>query len=220
MSRIQEFDFSVDLLKAILWQYNDAEKLQSILQQKQDWYTINQTQFWEDWRRDVFDLRTANDFGLSVWSIILDIPLGVDTGAPENTNLAYGFGQYHKNYNNGNFKTSGSSFVTLTTDQKRIVLQLRYFQLITKGAVPEINEFLHYILPSIGTDAYVLDTYDMSLAFYIFTSAPPSQLQFVLQYYDLLPRPAGVGVGYAIVSRVVFGFEEYHTNFDNGNFNN
>ena len=72
---IQEFDFSVDLLQAILWQYNNATSLQSLLNSEQAWVIENQTEFWENWLRDVFDLRTANEFGLSVWSIILGIPL-------------------------------------------------------------------------------------------------------------------------------------------------
>ena len=33
---IQEFDFSVDILQALLWQYNDATKLQALLQKKQE----------------------------------------------------------------------------------------------------------------------------------------------------------------------------------------
>jgi hypothetical protein len=32
--RIQEFDFSVDLLRAILWQRNDAVNLQALLEKK------------------------------------------------------------------------------------------------------------------------------------------------------------------------------------------
>ena len=74
---IQLFDFSVDLLRAILWQYNDATRLQSLLQQKQDWYNEQQTEFWSSWYRDVFNLDTANDFGLAVWSIILEVPLTI-----------------------------------------------------------------------------------------------------------------------------------------------
>ena len=71
MATIQEFDFSVDLLRALLWQYEDATGLQALLRQKSEWYTVNQTAFWSNWERDVFDLTTANDFGCAVWGIIL-----------------------------------------------------------------------------------------------------------------------------------------------------
>ena len=75
--KIESYDFSVNLMRALLWQYNDAENLQSVLQQKQDWYTINQTEFWQDWYDNVFNLLTANQFGLNVWAIILGLPLNV-----------------------------------------------------------------------------------------------------------------------------------------------
>src|ERR1700733_14966336 len=71
---IQQFDFSVNLLQAILWQYNDAINLQALLEAKDSWYFNNQTQFWNHWFNNVFNLATANDFGLAVWSIILGQP--------------------------------------------------------------------------------------------------------------------------------------------------
>jgi hypothetical protein len=215
MSRIQQFDFTVDILQALLWQYNEALRLQGLLENQEAWCDINQTEFWESWITDVFDLRTANDFGLIVWSIILGIPLSVEE-PPSPPKPTWGFGQYYKNFNNGNFRQQYSGYINLTTEQKRIVLRLRYFQLVTNGTVPQINQFFSYLFGP--GEAYVLDTYDMSMAYYIFTSELSSQLQFVLQKYDLLPRPAGVGVGYAIIPKDTFGFEEFHLNFDNGNF--
>ena len=135
--KIQAFDFSVNLLQAILWQYNDAARLQSLLEQKQAWYDLEHEEFWGDWYTDVFDLRTAIDFGLSVWSVILNVPLTITSGGEPSENL-WGFGPFRKNFNRGNFAPS-SSGIKLTTAQKRLVLQLRYFQLVTRGAVPEIN---------------------------------------------------------------------------------
>lgn len=75
MSTKQEFDFSINLLEALIWQYNNAPRLESLLRQKQTWYDVNNRDFWQDWLRDVFDLRTANTFGLRVWSIILGLSL-------------------------------------------------------------------------------------------------------------------------------------------------
>lgn len=74
-SRNQLFDFSVDVMQALLWQYDTADALPAIIASKQKWYTDNQQFFWENWFINVFDLRTANDFGCSVWAIILGIPL-------------------------------------------------------------------------------------------------------------------------------------------------
>lgn len=456
--RIQAFDYSIDLLQAILWQYNDAAKLQSLLEQKQTWYDEQYSEFWEDWYRDVFDLRTANDFGLSVWAILLNIPLTITTNLSPSANI-WGFGPYptftrassgtyydnagllvsagndvpryaydphtlqyagllyeaaatnqllrsqefdnaswgkvrstvtanatiapdgtltaeklvidataanshyvsqptvktyvpgdvvtfsyhikksdynfhilrfitggaivssvsaalnlvtgvisgvsagisthleilpngyyrfgitftctgsgvvnalsylsetgtitittptagfgtflwgaqledgpnmtsyiptlgataaraadlltantsgfRKNFNRGNFAPSTSG-IKLTLAQKRLVLQLRYFQLVTRGAIPEINRFLNYVFADFGK-VYVLDGLDMSIN-YVFTFLPPSQLRFVLESFDVLPRPAAVGVNYVVLVRDTFGFGPFHTNFNRGNF--
>lgn len=214
MSQIQALDFSVDLLRALLWQYNTAPRLESLLQQKQQWYDENQKAFWENWVRDVFDLRTANDFGLAVWAIILNIPLAV-AAQGDGDKTPWGFGQYHEGFANGNFSAISSS--QLSTDQKRLVLRLRYFQLITRGTIPEINEFFAYLFEPLGK-VYVNDGYDMT-ARYVFEFPLSSALEMVLTEYDLLPRPAGVKIDFVVVGDADgWGFGRYHENFTNGNF--
>lgn len=202
-------------MQAILWQYNDAARLQSILQQKQDWYNKEYSEFWQDWYSDVFNLQTANDFGLTVWAIILGLPLTITSGDEPSSNL-WGFGEFNRNFNRGNFAPSTTG-ISLTTEERRIVLKLRYFQLITRCAIPEINQFLAYAFKDMGK-VYVLDGLDMTMT-YVFTFAPPARLLYVLQTYDVLPRPAGVGINYTVLVRDTFGFEEHHLNFNRGTFN-
>lgn len=215
MSQIQALDFSVDLMRALLWQYNDAARLEALVRQKQAWYNANQSAFWSDWVADVFDLRTANDFGLSVWAIILDIPLVVASAVDPVDKPIWGFGQYRENFTNGNFASISSS--ALSTEQKRLVLRLRYFQLVNDGAVTEINAFFAYLFAPLGP-AYVKDGYDMR-ARYVFELPMPSALEVVLTEFDLLPRPAGVKVDYVILGDADgWGFGRYHENFTNGNF--
>lgn len=215
MSQIQALDFSVDLMRALLWQYNDAARLEALVRQKQTWYDANQSAFWSDWVADVFDLRTANDFGLSVWAIILDIPLVVASAVDPVDKPIWGFGQYRENFTNGNFAAISSS--ALSTEQKRLVLRLRYFQLVNDGAVTEINAFFAYLFAPLGP-AYVKDGYDMR-ARYVFEFPMSSALEVVLTEFDLLPRPAGVKVDYVILGDADgWGFGRYHENFTNGNF--
>lgn len=215
MSQIQTLDFSVDLLRSLLWQYNDAARLEGILRQKQEWYNANQTGFWSDWITDVFDLRTANDFGLAVWAIILDIPLVVASPGDDVDKPVWGFDQYRENFNNGNFASTESA--GLSTEQKRLVLRLRYFQLVTTGAVPEINAFFAYLFEPLGR-AYVNDGLNMT-ARYVFEFPISSALEMVLTEYDLLPRPAGVKIDYVTIGDADgWGFGRYHENFNNGNF--
>lgn len=188
--RNQLFDFSTNALQALIWQYDNTTALRDLLTEKQAWYDVNQTQFWNDWITNVFDLRTANDFGCAVWAIILQIPLSiVQSGVSRD---AWGFGQYHTNFTRGNFGKDAQQVLPLTLEQKRLVLQLRYFQLITRGTVPEINAFMKRIFAALGP-VYVQDNLDMTMT-YQFGFVIPSSLQFILRFYDLLPRPAGVSV--------------------------
>lgn len=212
--RIQEFDFSVNLMQAILWQYNDASRLQSLLEQKDNWYLNNQTDFWRNWYDDVFNLQTANDFGLTVWAIILGLPLTITSVEPIDKDF-FGFGAFRFNFTRGNFAAS-SSGTNLTTEQKRLVLKLRYFQLITRGAIPEINEFLAFAFKDFGK-VYALDGYNMTMN-YVFTFTLPSSLLYVLREFDVLPRPAGVGVNFVNTTLPAWGFGEFRRNFTRGNF--
>lgn len=215
MSTVQEFDFSVDLLKALLWQHENAERLQSLLTKKQEWYDANLTAFWSDWYRDVFDLDTANAFGLSVWARILDVSLFIETANTVAT-PHFGFGANHLNFNNGNFAQQAGQ-QGLDVEQARLVLKLRYLQLISRGSVTEINEWLFELFGQQGK-VFVVDSLDMTFATYFFSFEPDSRLRFILEEYDLLPRPAAVGVRYQVQVRDSFGFGTNHLNFENGNF--
>ena len=200
---IQTFDYSVNILRALLWQYNAAPRLEAVLQQKQDWYDGAQQGFWEDWYRDVFDLRTANDFGLSVWAIILNLPLAAVSSNEPGPQDIFGFASDDFNFSNGNFEPVVA--FPLTTEQRRLVLQLRYFQLVTRGTVPELNFFLDYLFGPMG-GAFVDDGLQMN-GRYVFL-------------FDLLPRPAGVRVDFVSLPEAFgWGFGRFHLNFTNGNFN-
>ena len=69
------YECSINLLTALDWQRSNADVIQNLITKKQEWYEANHCDFWNDWVTDVFNLDTANDFGLSVWAIILDEPI-------------------------------------------------------------------------------------------------------------------------------------------------
>lgn len=216
MSTVQQFDASVNLLAAILWQYEDAEKLKALATAKQAWATEHQTNFWLNWYRDVFNVDTANEFGLSIWGRILDVRLGVDV-APQTNKVAFGFGAAHRNFNGGNFGVDADKTQTLSLEQQRLVIRLRYFQLTCRGTVPEINEFMNLMFGDQGK-VFVIDPHDMSYAIYQFDFTPSSELRFILDEFDLLPRPSAVGVKWQVKMRPVFGFGPHNLNFNNGTF--
>jgi len=238
---IQLFDYSVDLLQALIWQYEDAEVIQSLFNSKQTWYTTNQQQFWTDWYNNVFNLVTANDFGLAVWSIILDVPIYINA-APIEDQAIFGFNAYNPsfptllntnlNFQNGNFSAQGTA-IFLSEEEQRLLLRLRYYQLVSRGAIPEINTFLNRLFQTSGEpfsgQAWVLDDFDMTMT-YVFNFYLPRIMREVLVQLDLLPRPAAVGLKYIVNVGTAFGFNAYNPsfpnllnnnqNFENGNFLN
>lgn len=213
--RIQPLDFFADLSLALLWQYDKATRLQSLVASKQGWYDDHHSGFWSDWIRDVFDLRTANDFGLTVWAQILNLPLLALAPASGDREV-FGFGEFNLNFENGNFGRDFDAALSLSTEQRRLALRLRYFQLVTRGTVPEVNAFLSVLFGGEGS-VYVLDGLDMTLT-YVFTFLPDPSVTFVLEQFDLLPRPAGVGVRILINPADRFGFDPYYLNFENSNY--
>jgi hypothetical protein len=211
---IQEFDFSVNLLRALLWQYNDARNLQSLLQSKQDWYSSNQEEFWINWYRDVFDVRTANNFGLTIWSIILDIPIIVVPQEPEE-DIPFGFDETDGNFEHSNFRRELGAVQVLSTEQARTVILMRYHQLTTDGSVIYTNSFYKDFFDG---SIYVVDNLDMTIT-YVINFTPAARIRYILENYDILPRPAGVLLAdINVVPGIPFGFDEFNNNFDQGNF--
>jgi hypothetical protein len=210
--RIQKFDFSNDASKAILWGQSQSTILKGLIQKQAEWFDLNHTQFWDNWYRDVFNLETANDFGLRVWCIILDLPL-FDRNLNQDV---WGFGDSRKNFNHGNFKKSGSGII-LTLEQIRMLLQLRYWQLVTRCSVPQDNAQLKRILFDELGDVYILDGLNMSIVV-IFQLTPPPEVLQVIKDYDLIPRSCAVKIKYKSMEKKSWGFGPNRFNFNNGNF--
>lgn len=192
MTTILNYDPSVDLTNHIFWQYNNAPNLNSLINSKQNWFNINQTEFWENWINNVLNIQTANDYGLSIWGALLQIP---------------------RVYN-----VSGED-IALTTNQYRTVILARLRLLKTRATVPEINKLLKFLFGKYGK-AYVTDNYNMTITYHFNFKLSDLQLA-VLQNVTLLPRPAGVEVLIALLDKDVFGFNGSGAQpFDNAPFAN
>lgn len=212
--KIQLFDFSINVLESLLWRHNEAENLQALIQNKQNALDELNKDFWEDWIKDVFDLNTANDFGLSVWAKILNLPLSIDPGTATDDGSNFGFGTFRKNFNSGNFSNAVEG-IMLTTDQARRGLKLRYYQLVTRGTIPEANSIAKDVASDLG-NVFALDGLDMTMT-YVFDFQPSSNIRLVFEL-DLLPRPSGVKINVVYFPNSAFGFGSNRKNFNNGNF--
>lgn len=210
---IQQFDFSMDLMKVVKWEYDQAPNLSSILNLKQKWYDVNHQEFWKSWERDVFNLLTANDFGLNVWAIILNIPLYTESNASPDDYPAFGFSDFGLNFGRSNFATDASQVNSLTIEQKRQLLRMRWWQITSDGSMPSIN---HALFDIFGKDVYALDGHDMTITV-VYQTILPDIMMRLLQDFDLIPRPSGVKFNHLVKPRDAFGFAEYGINFDQTN---
>lgn len=202
----------IDITQVLTWQYNDATRLQSLIEKHQAWIDRYHNQFWTDWYDDIFNLDTANDFGLSVWAIILGVSFGVEMS--DGTKNIFGFDPYGDNFFASNFSAVASGAVQLTTEQKRIVLKLRYYQMISRATIPEINA----AVKAIFGNAWVLDPGDMSFVYIVMGGTPTSEQQFIIDNFDVIPRPSGIGFAYRYNIDSAFGFAPYGQNFYNSTF--
>jgi len=190
MSRIQSFDFSIDLLRVILWQYDKADRLVGLLNNKQIAMDENQRDFWQDWYDNVFNLDTANEFGLAVWAIIMNVPLLINAPIVNPDKVGWGFGEFRENFNNGNFNESASGAQFLTIEQRRIVLKMRYRYLTIRPTIPNINQTLINAFGDLGT-VFVTDNQDMTME-YTMQFSIPSWIQFVFEELTVFPTPSTV----------------------------
>ncbi|QEG09505.1 hypothetical protein CPT_MyoSmar_056 [Serratia phage MyoSmar] len=114
--------YNTDITQVLKWMQNKAPAISSIINQKADWYRSNHEQFWENWKSDVFDLRTAKPFGLVVWCIILGVPSSL-FGFYTNVR-AWAYGEKRQNFvYSGDSQYEGFE-IPAQTDPYNIVLPL------------------------------------------------------------------------------------------------
>ena len=211
----QQFNASIDLMQQLLWQHEDKPNLQSIVSQKQAFYDAEHSAFWNNWLVNVFDLRTANQFGLSVWAKILDIPIQFSSLVRD---TVFGFGIYRRNFGRGTFQANQiRPLGVLTLEEWRLLLRLRYWQLVSRGAIPETNKFYLYLFGN--NSNMMVDGFNMEVRHY-FNPELSANMIYNLTALDILVRPAGVKRAIVIpsISLKTFGFGAFHKNFNRGNF--
>lgn len=211
---VQQLDYHVNLMRSVLWQHEGAPNLVQLAANDQAYADSHQSAFWSSWLTDVYNLRTANPFGLVVWSIILDYPLRLNVSGGSKPN--WGFGSNDKNYDNASFASTFGG--QLTVQAARLLLLLRWWGLHMSPTVPNLN----YMLKCIFGDgvAYIVcwpGAEELAIQYY-FNAAIPQELLDAFAANDILPRPAGVKVSWQVTPREGFGYDLYHYNFDNGSF--
>ena len=211
------YNCEINLLSALDWQRSSADIVKQFIKNEQDWMQVNHCDFWNNWQKDVFTLATANDFGLSVWSIILDEDIfGYQIASPEDY-PNWGFSIDDENFFDGSFASEDASTYEFTTEQKRIILQLKAFKVLAIGGpIIQTNKAMANIFGNGVILAF--DNFDMSYVYQLLDSTI-SDFIIEINKRDLLPRPIGIEISeIRIVKAATFGFAEFDENFFDGNF--
>lgn len=188
MSGIYELDTSADLTANIIWQYNQAQNLIKLITNEQDFYNNAVADFWEDWQEKVFNLDTANYFGLIVWTKILDCTNYIDYQFTKPA-TTFGFGIYNKNFYNSNF-VSNASDEPIPSELLRILLKVKIFNMMSNGSLYDINRMLANVFSEYNAYAdYDVTTNTLT---YHFDNQLPAQLYQLLSDSNVLLAPIGV----------------------------
>lgn len=174
--------YNGDIHQALKWLQNKAPNINSLIDQKARWYAQNQDQFWTNWENNVFDLSTANSFGIMVWCIILGVPSSLFGLYPDQpTSWAYGPDRQNFIYKGGdpsfvdpntiggNFFGGGNSTI-LNLQEARWILRLRYLALISNGNLSFTNYMLRWIFNGGESWDFASKRY-----FYVTDSTAPAQ---------------------------------------------
>lgn len=181
------FEFDENLIQNVIWQYDNAPALKSLIEAKDEYYNTNLTLFWDKIVSDFLNIHTATDWGLNLWGKIL---------------------QLNRIYN-----INGQT-ITLTTETYRRVI-LGNLQLIhSNGTIPEINKYLNFIFKNdegANFQSYAFDNNDMSVQ-YVLNFEPTLEELALIYARVILPTPAGVQDRLYILEQTkIFGF--YDTGF-------
>ncbi|RKS87346.1 uncharacterized protein DUF2612 [Orbus hercynius] len=200
----------------ILRQYGNSEKLKNII------YTFNNgmdvTDIVNKFYDNVFNLDTANSYGLDVWARIVDVSRYVKF---DSIGEVFGFdGQKLSTFNRGSFY-SGEKVTTtlkLADDFFRTVIKSKAAVNISDSSIKDINRILGSIFNS-DIKPFVTDNLDMSMH-YVFPFYLRDNEISLIKNSNILPRPSGVKLrGIITIPNQVFGFFGSNCQtFNNGTF--
>jgi hypothetical protein len=168
----------------ILWQYDNAPNFNALIAMKQNFYDDAVSDFWERWIDDVLNIQTANEFGLTLWSFLLNLERPLYTNAD-------------------------GELVPIPTESYRFLLNAKLYKNSHAPTFSNVNTFIRQIFFNHPDNkSYVQDNLNMSIT-YILDFFPTAEEEIVLQLNDFLPRPSGVKIAsiIPIPPQETFGFE-------------
>lgn len=173
----------------------------------------------------VFNLTTAEGWGLDVWGRIVGISRKV-TGVPgENDYLGFEneYNERAQPFNQAPFYSEnwGGTTYRLEDTAYRLLIWTKAMANVGTGSLADLNRQLYYLLninPDNPRSAGVINIGTMKIRIYVIGSLEEYE-KVLLRRGDLPPIPAGVGFEFQFLDINTFGFEGSGLQgFDNGVF--
>lgn len=180
--------FSANFSDVILWQYDKSTNLKNLIYKKQSFYNDNVDNFFTNWYRDVFNIDTANHFGLLIWALILGCTEYIEITSNID-HKSFGFGPYHKNFNESNFYLSNYIY-TLPVELLRKVLKAQMYNFNSNGSLYDINKVLNIIYPE--HNPYATYDKDTNVLTYHFPIPLNRENTNIVMFSNMFPAPVGV----------------------------
>lgn len=182
---------TANLLECLLWQYDNAPRLRSLIEACQREFDGNTEDFWNNFYTNIFNLETANTFGLAVWGALL----GVERPTYEWQGQTYPY----------------------SDDMYRLFLKSQNILNSMDGSIYQINRYMEFLFPN--KPILVIDNLDMTFRI-VFYYTPSGEEWIVINNPDFIPRPSGVGYEILVVAPdKIFGFNGSELQgFDQGTF--
>lgn len=188
---------TVDASATFLAQYATSPILTNLIQAANA--AIDPQADFDAFMANVWNVNTAQGFGLDIWGRIVNIPRTINIPA---SNDYFGFDEASPNaepFNQAPFYNGpqAGTLYTLTDDAYRVLILTKALANISSFTAQSMNALLNFMFNGQGTtrgSCYVLENATPMQITYVFNFALQSWEAAVLQQPSLMPRPAGVGV--------------------------
>lgn len=189
---------AVDASATFLSQYATSPILTSLIQAANA--AIDPNADFSNFMSTVWDVYTAQGFGLDIWGRIVNVPRTINIPA---SNDAFGFDEGNdpayfpfnqEPFYNG--KQAGTLY-TLADNAYRVLILTKALANISSFTAQSMNALLNFMFNGQGStrgSCYVLETATPMQIQYVFNFALQSWEAAILQQASLMPRPAGVGI--------------------------
>ena len=185
----------MDIIPTILSQYANSPRIMTILDGLNE--AFDPSAQIDEFYRLIFNVNTAEGYGLDVWGRIVGI--GRTVSGVDGTDKTFGFNEtdYFTPFNDAPFNGSGAKFSSfqLPDTQYRQLIMIKAYANILYATAPNINKFLYSIF---GKRAYYRITGDMT-AQYVFEFTPDDFERLIIFNLGILPIPCGISVEYTIL---------------------